>query len=237
MTLEQQINRICLIYGRRNDWAMPKIELRLVFLNTAIKFLCDAYDERDELQYGKRLASVFARWAAAVEFMSSLKVSKEMASKYGAGCAYCKHSPCECPKRNRLPAQHVIPTSAQMDWSIKQWQDHLCQLYGKKNEENGLDHALRRLLSEAAEALGNWFIISTEPPQAIIDMERLNQELMFELCDVFARLLAVSSLLGIGLENAVDVQYRNGCSNCHRFPCACGVVESGYSKGTGTRTV
>lgn len=235
MTLEQQILRIQSIFGPRNDRRMREIQQRLAFLTAGINQLEKACQHRRIDEYERWLASVFARWSVTITMLTGFSTAKKIASKYPFNCAYCRQTPCGCPSTNRPDPKYVTPDPVQLDWGVRDWQDHLFKLYGATNKTRGLDHALLKLYSEAAESLANWLLASTAPPFEPFDWAKVNEEITFELCDVFARLCAVASVLEFDLETAIANLYKQGCAVCNHIPCDC-EMEAYFTRSLKTGT-
>lgn len=222
MTLEQWFKHFAAIYGQRNIRYLPNPAQRLAFLNAGLRLVEDAYEENQTEEYSKLLASAFARWTAMVELLPRTDAVMRLAVKYGTRqCAYCQQAPCACPRVNREDARvaTVAPTVAQ-EWSIRDWQNQLGQLYGAKNAERGMDFVLRRLFSESVEVANNWLLCSIVSTEQISPSYHID-EMMSELCDVLAWILAAATLLHVDLEAAVAAQYGNGCPSCRSSICAC----------------
>lgn len=231
MNLQQQIAHIQHIFGLRNDRCMREIPQRLAFLMAGINQLEKICQHRRVDDYERWLASVFARWSVTITMFTGEQSVAKIASKYRLNCSYCHAAPCVCPPTNRPDPKYSNPNPIQFDWSVKEWQEHLFKLYGVRNNERGLDHALLKLYSEAAESLSEWLLASTAPSFEPFDWAKINEDIIFELCDVFARLCAVASVLKIDLEAAILKQYSSGCTVCKNMPCAC-VTEDYFRANT-----
>ena len=106
----------------------------------------------------------------------------------------------------------------QKEWSIKEWQGHLGELYGQKNKENGIINTTNRLFKEVAELMNLEYSITRDR----ISMDEVEHEYGLELADCLAWTMAVSNYYDIDLQDAVLEKYGKGCIKCFQMPCICG---------------
>lgn len=227
MTLEQQIVHILSVFEKRNGQQMTRIEQRLAFLNAGIRQFDSAFEKQRTDQYERWLASIFARWVAAITMAAGSNGPYHVAEKFGAGCAYCGKIPCgpPCSEDARPEPKYLVPTAKQVERGIKDWQEHLNRAYGAKNKTRGIDKAIRKLYNESGEALDEWLLVTVAPPLDRFDWTGARKHLIYELIDVFARLIAVANILDIDLEAVVVKHYENGCGVCNENPCDCKLSE------------
>jgi|GEM_PF-128109 NTP pyrophosphatase (non-canonical NTP hydrolase) len=137
-----------------------------------------------------------------------------------SGCSYCGHKPCGCSVMRPEEKVGAQSSEEQKDWTIKEWQTHLKEVYGANNAKEGLRFIVGRLHSEIDEvtAAGMQMEMQTAPK----DIERFRLEAISELADSFAWTIAVCNEVDIDLEQAFVDRYGKGCPNCGGMPCTCG---------------
>jgi NTP pyrophosphatase (non-canonical NTP hydrolase) len=225
VTLQQLLDHLKSIFSDRNARYLPEVVQRLAFLTAGIRQLEDGYEENLKGEYAGRLAYLFARWCAAVELVEDLSPLRMLAAKYGHCCSYCMAEPCACSQAGRPESATMLPNPACQAWSLRQWQQHLGQLYGAKNKARGVNFVLLRLFSENTEALSCWLLVTMPPaPEPTHYERRLNKfrgDLALELCDVLAWILAAANILSVDLEKAVMETYGHGCNRCEQPRCGC----------------
>lgn len=140
------------------------------------------------------------------------------------GCSYCGNKPCSCAVDRPQAKASVLPSDAQRDWSLSEWQAHLKNVYGASNmEKGGLLWAASRLSSEIKEVLEARMRMDRETsPESI---EKYRRETISELADSFAWVCAVCNELTANLDSEFVMRYGNGCQHCRQYPCACGPFE------------
>lgn len=224
MSLAQLMDFLFALFAARNSVHLPSLDLRIAFLALGVRNLEQAFRKGREKEYAEALASVFARTCSVAEVLRPRKqsgtfrssfVAMAMATKYPCSeCAYCHHLPCDCPERRKEP-ELLEPKPEQLAWSLRQWQDHLRQVYGERNAAAGVPFAFNRLYSEVAELMALRF-----QPSGVTASDMIIQYTL-ELADTYARIIAVANLLGIDLERVVRSRYEHGCHTCHQSPCDC----------------
>lgn len=110
--------------------------------------------------------------------VSDVNMQAAMVAKYGHGkCQYCSHRPCCCDKQRDRERHPHIPNTGypeRMQWTLRQWQNHLHTIYPNHKPFN---HLHDRLMQEVNEAKGE-----TDPAK-----------LGSELADVVAWLCAIAN--------------------------------------------
>lgn len=213
------INHFHRLYGRRNRIFLPGLVERINFLYLAICDLQDAIRKEYNLEIkGVALARIVARIFCVVDHFSRLPLIETISRKYPfVHCSYCGSSPCCCQEK-RFDAILEPISEIQLNWTLKEWQEHLNGFYGKKNEEKGIENLLNRLFRENGELLALQMMIS----KGELDSDKVEQEFALELADVFAWTIAVTNFLAIDLESAVLKRFGKGCWKCNQTPCVCG---------------
>jgi NTP pyrophosphatase (non-canonical NTP hydrolase) len=135
-----------------------------------------------------------------------------------SGCSYCGHKPCVCSVARPEEKMGAEASPLQAIWTVRNWQQHLHDVYGPNNTEQGLRFVYGRLLSEMNEVNIAVMQMEMSPEEA----ERFRQEAVSELADSFAWVIAVANETGIDLERALVDRYGGGCPNCGNVPCSCG---------------
>lgn len=148
-------------------------------------------------------------------------IIQELTKKFPeSGCSYCGHKPCGCNVMRPEEKIGAQSSETQKDWSIKEWQTHLGEVYGANNSKEGLRFIYGRLLSEMNEA--NVAGMQMEMAGSADDIGHFKQEAISELADSFAWIIAVCNETGTDLEKAFVDRYGKGCPNCGGMPCTCG---------------
>lgn len=219
MTLQEMMEHLFKLYGRRNRIFLSGLRERIDFLNLAIGDLQEAVRKKHgPYIYGIALARVVARIFCVVESFQSLPLVETIARKYPSGyCSYCKKSPCACPEKRPSATLEKAPTEEQLQWSLRQWCEHLGALYGARNKRRGIENILNRLFKEIAELLSLQMTI----PNMAGSLNGIEEEFALELADALAWTIAVANLLGIDLESAVLQRFGKGCWKCRQVPCVC----------------
>ncbi|MFA6296869.1 MAG: hypothetical protein WC663_05935 [Patescibacteria group bacterium] len=209
------------LYERRNRIFLPSLSARINFLNVGIGNLQDAIRKNGDVE--KELASVVARIFCVANHFWKLPLVEYMARKYPRGvCSYCLQKSCKCSERRLDPKlsydpDAVIDFVVQMEWTLKEWCASMKEIYGKRNEQKGLENCLNRLFKEISELLQLLMRI----PERSLTLDEMEKEFALELADTLAWTIAIANLLNIDLEAVVLKYYGNGCHNCHKDPCEC----------------
>ncbi|MEM0349248.1 MAG: MazG nucleotide pyrophosphohydrolase domain-containing protein [Candidatus Caldarchaeum sp.] len=95
---------------------------------------------------------------------------------------------------------------------IGEAQQHLDQVYGRRDRARGLDRTFLWLVSEMGE-LSDAYIKG-----------RGRGQLDEEAADVLAWLLSFCNVASIDLENAFQKKYGKGCPRCGSNPCECPTI-------------
>lgn len=220
MRLSEMINHFFHLYGRRNRIFLPGLGERINFLNLAICDLQDAIRKEHKLEIVEiALARIIARIFCVAEHFYSLPLIETISRKYPAiHCSYCQSSPC-CCKEKRFDAILEPTSEIQLNWTLKEWQEHLNNFYGRRNKEKGIENLLNRLFRETGELLALQMMIS----RGELSFDKIEEEFALELADIFAWTIAVANFLAIDLEGSVLNRFGRGCWKCNQNPCICGI--------------
>jgi NTP pyrophosphatase (non-canonical NTP hydrolase) len=204
------------LYGKRDSIYLPGREIRAQLLYRGIDDLQSAVRQRAWLPiYEVMCARIVSRILCIARGADDVSIGEGLARKYPLeGCAYCGQMPCVC-QENRDPYRLSAPTTEQEHWSLRDWQDHLTRMYGRKNKERGINYTLLRLGSEYGE------LISLERAIHRYSIDEVKDKYALELADAMAWTIAPAVLLGVDLQKAVEKRYGNGCLACHQIPCIC----------------
>lgn len=155
-------------------------------------------------------------------------LAQGMCQKYPAGkCGYCGQNPCVCREAKREGHIPGETTLEQARWSIKEWQKNLASVYGKTNDERGIDRAVARLYGEVAE-VGALCNLTDGVNESIFMIKQKNAR---ELTDVLAWIFAVASVLKVDLAEALLMVYGRGCPVCRHESCQCTAFTMRPSQG------
>lgn len=221
MTLRELQLHFSRLYGRRNRIYMSSRRTRIDFLNLAIGDLQEAIRKNaGDNKLGIALARVVSRIFCIAEGFFDLSISETMARKYRMeGCSYCNRFPCQCIEKRPTPTILDKPNSQQMGWDLRTWCIHFQNLYGKRNEQKGVENVVNRLFKEISELQSLELEVYRNSEMPIVKIE---EEFGFELSDALAWTIALANLYGIDLEKAVWDRYGTGCGKCEQNPCICG---------------
>lgn len=160
----------------------------------------------DERVIRQHLALVFGWTAAYCDSFINLPIVEAMSEKYPIyGCAYCRSSPCACEFHVRKDITLYNVNNEQLRWSIADWQRHNLTVYGAANIEMGVHQAFNRLTEEITEALSAHRFDVQNPADIHLDEHR--RLIALEFADVFQWLTALSNIIGVDLQLAVEEQY------------------------------
>ncbi len=224
------------IYGQRNLIFMREGLLgRTSFFAGAIGMITEHGRGRVRTPLPKLVASLFSRFAAVVDFFRNDRLFvKTLCGKFPAKfCLDCGKTECDCGEGRATYRPPVTPTSgcgdSHANWDLSNWQDMLRTRYGGVNAERGIDDTFRRLDRELSELTS----IVTDPLCFTQHSSVVIARYMEELADIFAWIMAVATLLGVDLQQAVVDTYGQGCPSCPaRIPCGCVHLQAGGSGGT-----
>ncbi|MDP2676372.1 MAG: hypothetical protein Q8O83_01670 [bacterium] len=211
------------LYGERNRYFMPDLGDRIDFLAIAIGDLQDAIRKNAHTDLiGLALARVVSRIFCIAEYFNfytihRLNFANALASKYPHVCAYCKTKPCNCPGGVRPAYDLNLSHGNQDEWALRDWCNHLNELYGANNKQKGIENLINRLSKEVLEMV----ILRFNMERRKIDRIEMIKEVGLELADALAWTIAVANYLEINLEHCVLSRYGSGCWNCKAKPCVC----------------
>lgn len=206
------------LYGPRDSIYLPGRDIRIQLLDRGIDDLQIAVRKGAwQPIYGIMCARVVSRILCVARGADDVSVSQGLEMKYPQeGCAYCGQLPCACQEKR--PDHQLGETGGeQQNWSLRQWQEHLANLYGPNNAKRGILDTLLRLTSENSELISlEHSIFSKKLP-----IEEAKLEYSLELADATAWTMASATLLGVDVQSAVEERYGRGCLACVSYPCAC----------------
>lgn len=206
------------MYGRRNSIFLPGLRERIDYLNLGV---CDLQDtvrkEQDSQIIGIALARIAARIFCIAEQFWEIPLVEAMSQKYPTvHCSYCQSYPCKCTEKR--PNAILGPVSEkQLQWSLKQWQEHLSVLYGDKNRAKGIENLLNRLFKEIGELLS----LQMRIPSMGISPCQIEEEFALELADALAWTIGIANFFEVDLEEEVYNRYGEYCWRCRQDPCTC----------------
>lgn len=219
MKLKDMMGHFFYLYGERNRVFLLGLSERVDFLGLGIGDLQEAIrKEYGPEIVGVALARVIARIFCITEhFFWSLPLIEMLSQKYPENfCSYCQNFPCKCQEK-RASATLEPASKKQLNWSLKQWQNHLNVLYGERNKKKGIENILNRLFKETTELSSLQMMI----PNTDATLDEIEKQFALELADGLAWILAIANFFGIDLEKAVLNRYGKVCWKCHRKPCIC----------------
>ncbi|MDP4009492.1 MAG: hypothetical protein Q8P53_00720 [Candidatus Shapirobacteria bacterium] len=217
-TLDNLQEHFINLYDRRNNVYLPGRNIRIELFYRGVADLVDAVrKEANEYNVENMLARVVSRIFCIANGINNVSVAEGMRIKYPAnGCFYCHNVPCQCQEKRNEPDTTLDVSSAQKNWSLKDWQKHLNNLYGDKNKNHGISYMLLRLSSEMGE------LITEEHQVSKRMMDEIESGYQLELADSLAWTIAVANFLNIDIQHAVESRYKNGCQKCSQPSCVCG---------------
>ncbi len=92
--------------------------------------------------------------------------------------------------------------------NLKQLQNLIKNLYGKKDSSRGVEGTFMWFMEEVGEL-------------AAALREKDHQALTLEFADVLAWLATLANIAGVDLEEAIKLKYGSGCPGCGASPCTC----------------
>lgn len=102
--------------------------------------------------------------------------------------------------------------SSPEDVSLKDFQEHIARMYGRKDAERGAEATFLWLMEEIGELAAGL-------------RSGTKQELALEFADVIAWLTTIANVKGIDLSQAIWDKYGTGCPGCKVSPCQCDDAE------------
>lgn len=217
------------MYARSNAIYFNGLSDRVTFFMWAVGDLEDAVrKQRDEAVVQHALARVCSLVFGVAWHFADLPLIQALSSKFPQnGCAYCRHRPCVCVEQRADPLL-TPPNAEQCAWTLRQWQEHLDQLYGAANRGRGVSSVFERLFKEICE------ILELQSGVAYIDagVDELEWQYALEVSDVLSWVIAVANVLNVDLAEAVEKTYADGCPACCSRVCQCRryLVEAGMLK-------
>jgi NTP pyrophosphatase (non-canonical NTP hydrolase) len=164
-----------------------------------------------------RLARTVNYFLSCVNYFGDhLNLELGMLEKFPiTGCLYCGSLPCECSESRPDPVEYFIHNE-QKQWTIRQWQEHLQNVYGHFNVGK-FEKVFMRFVSEA----GEFGILHAEGPDTPIYPDDLMKEFRREAADVFSWILTLAYVENVDLEKAIVDRYET-CPGCNKsVDCAC----------------
>lgn len=218
MSLTRLMQHFFRLFGLRNAIFLEGLYDRLDLFSISVSDLQDAVRRaRDHGAYALALARCVSRvFCIADHFRGSLPLASAMVKKFpAAGCSYCHTKPCSCGvlRPEYTPFEHI---PAQFEWSLREWQQHIKDVYGDRNLQRGIEVILNRLFREVEELRS----VSRRVPRWTSTAEDILREHADELADGLAWVLSAANVLEVDLEAAVLDRYRS-CTSCAASPCTC----------------
>lgn len=216
-TVDHLQYRFAEIFGPRDRLYLDERHSRIRLFETG---LADLFDSLRREPPSENLKVPFARVTARIfsiaNSIDGVAVSEGMMMKYPlAGCAYCHQQPCVCTAFRGAANLATDMTSQQRNWSLRNWQEHLANVYGPTNAEKGMWYVMTRLAIETNELVAE----EDRVPMSTPDDIRRNYAL--EVADTMAWTMAAATLLGVDLQEASLERFGNGCPACGSVPCRC----------------
>jgi hypothetical protein len=207
------------MYGPRNSLVNGPFHERASHMTRRIGRLVDA-ERKNQPMEGKLARAVSYFMSVINYFNGAVDLARGMANKFPSyGCAYCGHMPCDCHTGHRLDHRQSETDPLQFGWTIQQWQDHLCRVYGPKNKERVSWEVIGRLVSEFSELS----ILNVHGPNTPLKPSQVLDECEKEAADVFSWILAVGYVKEISVQEAVLARYEV-CPGCKFAVCDCPLV-------------
>ncbi len=213
------------LFGDRNSTRLLSLGITIDFFDVALADLRKAIrkgckKEILEIALARCVSRIFC--ISHQKYKLHLLLTEAMCQKYPKEkCAYCQNRPCTCPKENRKNIQleiDPIQQTGQLEWSLKDWQGNLCELYGDRNKKEGVEEILNRLSEEVSEIRE----LEKTSPTSKKTNDEIKMKFARELSDALAWVIAVANFLEIDLELAVLNRFGNGCQTCGKMKCECG---------------
>lgn len=205
----------------RNKNYLPTVVHRLFHFTRGIGEMAKAIRVNDmkilPLISAKMLLRIFGildELNASDVFIEALK------TKYPEqGCMYCGHKPCICSPDRVQEVTNIAPSEAQRTWSIAEWQEHLKEVYGAKNDTLTLSGVLGHIQEELGETAEAALLMA----RGSDDFEKNKEHIVLELADCFASIIAICNYHTVNgnLEETFIKRYGKGCPNCGKYPCQC----------------
>lgn len=209
-------------YGQANRKAFhSKYEFQNFVANAILQLIkMVRKQEKIDREFLIALGSVFSRTVGLVNWYCGLDVVQALSQKYPVqGCAYCKNNICICDPHNRQDIQGFEVNENQLLWSIDDWCRHLKKIYGKTNQEKGLEFVLSRLLEEFYEIADCEFRLKGKHISTVAEFRN---QIAKEFADVFAWIFAIANILNLNLDGLAKAWAFKKCATCKKNPCFCG---------------
>lgn len=219
MSLTELMQHFFRLFGLRNAIFLEGLYDRLDLFSISVSDLQDAVRRaRNPGAYALALSRCASRiFCIADHFRGSLPLVPAMVKKFpAAGCSYCHTKPCSCGVlRPEHTAFEHIP--AQFEWSLREWQRHIRDVYGDRNLQRGIEVILNRLFREVEELRS----VSRRVPRWTSSADEILHEHADELADALAWVISAANVLEVDLEKCVLGRYGGGCTSCLVTPCSC----------------
>jgi NTP pyrophosphatase (non-canonical NTP hydrolase) len=215
-TLDALQARLGEIFSERDRVYFDERYARIRLFENGVADLFDGLRRSQEAEdFEIPCARVVARIFCIANSFERLSVANGMMEKFPIkGCAYCGASPCVCAG-NRGEVQLATQNEIQQNWSLRQWQRHLDNLYGEPNRARGIWFATTRLAVETNE------LVAAEDNIRLMTIEEAKRAYEHELADGLAWTVAIANILGVDLQKATEDRFGNGCNSCGSVPCQC----------------
>ncbi len=166
---------------------------------------------KDKLQSAGYHLAMSLSWSLALANRFHINLEWELWNRFPAVCPYCGTQPCLC--RERPDDRKAIERNSEfMPGNLPGFQKMLADIYPNNTLKDSVIH-LAEEAGELDEAVEH-FLGTHEP--------RLFEEIVVELVDTVANLLAVATCLNLSLASEMAKLFVNGCPKCRQIPCGCG---------------
>lgn len=205
------------IYNRRDSVWLPGRDIRYDLFQVAHRDLTESVRKNVKERQPEMLARTASRVFCIARAIEGVSLTKGLFEKYSGSCSYCGLYPCQCrEKRPQSNSKEWNPESPEASWSIREWQQHLDQMYGEKNKQRGIEYSLLRLFSEVSE------LRSLERKMSNMSTDQVITEYTSEVADCMAWTLGIGNVLNINVEESMLMYFGDsGCRFCHSIPCQC----------------
>lgn len=215
-TVDSLQTRLEEVFGPRDRLYLDERFKRIRLFETGVADLFDALRREptaDDLKVP--FARVTARIFSIANGIDGVLVSQGMMMKFPKeGCAYCGSQPCNC-SAFRGEATLAGYNVEQATWGLREWQQHLYNLYGRPNAEKGIWFVTTRLAIETNE------LVAEEDKIPFMAPEDVRRNYALEVADTLAWTIAAANILGVDLQAAALERFGNGCPTCGNVPCQC----------------
>lgn len=230
MNLRDQIASVDQLFGPRNRRYIGSRERHFLFLldtsRIHLKMVRRGVSNKEIV--GHSLASMFGWTCALAHTFGNLPIVEMLSKKYPmTGCSYCQMPTCICTlvRRNECRPADVNPV--QLEWSIRDWSNHIKTTYGKNNESLSTAEYALRLEEEIIEILRTLIV---DLRQRDLSAKELDENIASEFADTICWIIANANRRNVDLQAVVEEIYNGNHDSCGNRPCTCGEVD--WAKAT-----